>query len=259
MPKLIDLTGKRFGRLTVIERAPSVGCNTMWHCVCDCGNKTIKQSSCLRKGETMSCGCLYKETHYKHGKTGTRLYHVWRDMIARCRYPSVPCYPTYGGRGIKVCDEWQSFDSFYKWALGNGYDENAPSGDCTIDRIDVNGNYEPSNCRWVNRIVQQSNTTKNRLIAMDGKTQTLAQWSREYDIKPQTVMQRISVGWDWPNAIKTKPRPTRPKRNQNTASFNGETKTVSDWAKYFGVGHRTIARRLANGKQVDGSRTKEEL
>lgn len=174
-----DHTGKRFGRLTVLSE---VGANPrrriIWKCKCDCGNIVEVTSSALMAGCTRSCGCLMretaKETMVTHGKTGTRLYTVWEGMKARCRNKNHEAYHNYGGRGISICDEWKDFSAFEKWALENGYNENAKRGECTIDRINVNGNYEPSNCRWVDMKTQASNRRlKTKRYAEGGRINVL--------------------------------------------------------------------------------------
>ncbi len=167
------LIGKRFSRLVVVERASNHGL-TKWACRCDCGGSCVALASELRSGHVKSCGCLEKENREtvwmrsNGGKTLTygersrryneRLYNVWNGMKTRCYNPNNKRFKDYGGRGIVVCDEWKNdFSIFQKWALENGYDANAPFGQCTIDRIDVNGNYEPSNCRWITMAAQQKN------------------------------------------------------------------------------------------------------
>lgn len=160
MPKLIDLTGKRFGRLTVIERYGTVDGHAAWKCKCDCGNKTVVNGKWLRAGKTTSCGCYHKELLAKrsktHGMTKTRLYSIWHDMKNRCFYQKDKSFEDYGGRGITVCEEWKnSFESFRDWSLLNGYSDNL-----TIDRINNDGNYDPSNCRWVTMKEQCSNRRK---------------------------------------------------------------------------------------------------
>ena len=150
-PKMIDLTGQRFGLLTVIERAENAKNGVIrWRCKCDCGKETITSTSHLRSGHTKSCGCLglrhATEAKIKHGMSGTHLYNIFRMMHGRCEDPKNKAFPYYGGRGIKVCDEWTDFEIFKVWALSNDYEDGL-----SIDRIDPNGNYEPSNCEWVTR------------------------------------------------------------------------------------------------------------
>lgn len=200
MGKLKDLTGQRFGKLTVIEKVDYIGKNTRWICKCDCGNIVKIQSNNLLTGNTKSCGCL----RAKHGSYKSRLYKIYTSMKYRCSCPTDTGYKNYGGRGIKVCDEWlQDFHNFKEWALNNGYDENAPRGECTLDRIDVNGNYEPNNCRWITNLEQQSNKRNNTHIEYQGVIYTKKELARKFNINYATFLYRLNYyGWSVEEAIK---------------------------------------------------------
>lgn len=168
MSTVKDLSGQRFGRLTVIERAGSDKYkHVIWKCRCDCGEVRAVCSGNLLRGLTKSCGCLKVQNLIKrntvHGKRNNRLYLVWIDMKKRCYNPITHNYHRYGGRGITVCDEWlHDFQAFYEWAMANGYDENAPYMKCTIDRIDNDKGYSPDNCRWADAKTQNNNKSNSR-------------------------------------------------------------------------------------------------
>ena len=167
MDKKYDLTGQRFGRLTVIKRDYTKKVKfkaTFWLCKCDCGNERITSAGLLRSGQTRSCGCIKKELLSKrsktHGKSETKLYRRWNNMIERCYKSYSRGYKHYGARGITVCDEWRNdFEAYEKWCLENGYTEGC---ELSIDRINNDGNYEPSNCRLTTKTVQARNTQKLR-------------------------------------------------------------------------------------------------
>lgn len=162
-----DLTGNRYGRLTVLERVNNIGSQAAWLCKCDCGNTKIVRSRDLRNGIVKSCGCLRKELAKnrasKHYGSGTHLYAVWNMMRQRCNNPNNKDYKHYGNRGITVCSEWNDFPNFQSWALSNGYEEGL-----TIDRINNDGNYEPDNCRWIPIEEQQHNRRPRGVIDETG-------------------------------------------------------------------------------------------
>lgn len=201
----IDLTGQRFGRLTVIElhSAAMHGTNRRWLCKCDCGGEKIVTSSRLLQGRTRSCGCLRKETasqngkkQARHGMNRTRLYNIWGSMLKRCRCERDNAYPLYGGRGIKVCDSWYRFDNFRDWALSNGYRD-----DLTIDRKDNDKGYTPENCRWSTMREQSNNKRTNHNISINGSTHTIAEWSVISGTKRVTIHARLRRGWTEEQAV----------------------------------------------------------
>ena len=189
MAELKDLTGRRFGRLVVsCQAGRDKQGRAIWGCLCDCGNQARVKSTNLIQGHTNSCGCLHREQNVTHGRTNSRLYYVWTNMKNRCNNPENRAYPHYGGRGITVCDEWYEFDRFMLWAESHGY---APG--LTLDRIDVNGNYKPDNCRWADVVTQQNNKRNNYFIEFGGHRKTLSEWARETGIGSCTLRTRLEI------------------------------------------------------------------
>lgn len=201
MTKALELVGLKFSRLTVISQEPSKNGRTRWLCVCNCGKNVVVYGKSLTSGNTKSCGCqkrdstirLNRETKRKHGETFSRLYKIWHSMKCRC---SQRIFKNHCGRGIRVCEEWaNSYESFRAWALSNGYSENL-----TIDRIDNNRNYEPSNCRWVTVKEQGRNRRTNRMIL--GKP--LVEWADITGLSRSTITNRIDrLGWSEEKALST--------------------------------------------------------
>lgn len=192
-----DLTGKKFGRLTVLDLSEKKsGRKSYWVCECECGNKKLVRSDSLKRGQVKSCGCLKDEQNKinlvrtTHGDTPRgshkRLYETWQGMKQRTYNHNNKSYARYGGRGISVCAEWrESYTNFRDWAIANGY-----SDDLTIERIDVNGNYCPENCRWATSKEQCNNRRTNVLIEWNGKTQNIEQWSEETGIPYKVLHDR---------------------------------------------------------------------
>lgn len=203
MSKFQDLTGKKFGKLTVISRAtdyikPTGHKIIQWDCLCECENKTMVRGEYLKSGHTKSCGCDKSISHsITHGQTNTRLYKIWISIKERCYNPMRNNYYLYGERGIKVCDEWLNFENFYHWSINNGY-----SDELTIDRIDNNLGYRSSNCRWVTNREQANNKMNNRIIEYNKERHTLEEWSRITGIASNTIRMRIDkYGWDIGKAL----------------------------------------------------------
>jgi len=193
-----DLTNQRFGKLVVISRVENASNGkAKWLCRCDCGNNTTVCGVNLKNGHTKSCGCLSK----KHGHARKeRLYNIWVGMRQRCRDKNADNWKHYGGRGISVCEEWNEYPVFRTWALSNGYDEAK-----SIDRIDVNGNYCPENCRWADSTQQNNNVRSNRLFTYNGETLTMAQWARKANMPYKLLKQRIRQGMELERAL-TQPK-----------------------------------------------------
>lgn len=202
-----NLIGKTFAYLTVIKE---VGVNeegsVVWLCECVCGNKHEVTSKYLLNGEVTSCGCRRREILKKqsqssktHGMSDCRIYSIWRAMKDRCNNPNNKSYEIYGGKGVTVCEEWNVFENFYRWSIDNGY-----NNDLTIDRINSNGNYEPVNCRWVNRKIQGNNTSRNHCLTYKGETKTMSEWAEIFGIKYTTLRGRINnYHWTVEKALET--------------------------------------------------------
>lgn len=173
-----DLTGRKYGKLTVIRQAEDFVGNdgkhrTKWSCVCECGGKLDVLGCNLKRGNSQSCGCTRPESFKKHGGRYTRLYGIWTNMKTRCNDVNNSTYKNYGLRGITICDEWSSsFEAFRDWAMSHGYDDSL-----SIDRIDNNDGYYPENCRWVDARTQANNRRSSRYVTVDGVTRSLAEWS----------------------------------------------------------------------------------
>lgn len=197
MGKLKDLTGQKFGKLTVIERAEKKGKYSFWVCQCECGNKKIIRQDNLTTGHTTSCGCNAK----KHLMGDTRIYHIWHTMLRRCNDKKHEKYEFYGNKGIEVCKEWADFKNFYNWAIVNGYNDKL-----TLDRVDFNGNYEPDNCRWITQKEQCRNKKNNLYIEYQGQTKTLVEWTELLNISYSRTYSQIKRGWSIDKVLESEVR-----------------------------------------------------
>lgn len=217
MSKLIDLTGRRFGKLTVKMKSDRTDSRhrTYWLCECDCGTERIILGSSLRSGNTKSCGCSRRKKKMKSSnsprQTHIKLYNIWHSMKQRCNDPNTKFYKDYGGRGIKVCSEWEnSFESFAKWSDENGY-----SNGLEIDRIDNSKGYSPDNCKWSTDKEQANNRRNSVYYTIDGETKTLAQWCETKGLPYYTIWQRLNVAkWDVDMAFNQPVRITRHRKTE---------------------------------------------
>lgn len=234
-----QMIGRKYNRLTVLRldttdrKAP----DRFFVCQCDCGNITSVRYSHLIRHEIKSCGCLSRENHAKkHGKSHTRLYGIWSKMRARCLDDRDASYAYYGQRGIQICDEWRDdFMSFYTWAMQNGYEEHL-----TLDRINVNGNYTPDNCRWVTYAVQARNRTDTVYYTYQGETMVLTDWAHKIGMNEETLRQRVvDYGMSLEDAINT---PL--KMNIKRYEYRGKLYTLSELAKQHGLSYGCVWRRL---------------
>lgn len=215
--KLINLVDRRFGRLVVIERADDKNGHVRWRCKCDCGKECIVHGSSLKSGNTTSCGC-YRTENSKRLFSGVRqkdkrLYSVWNGIKQRCLNKNHRSYCDYGGRGIKICDEWASdYESFYNWAMRSGYQPGLQ-----IDRIDNDGDYCESNCRFVSQETQANNKRNVALYTINGKTLSLPQWCEVYHQDYYLVRQRVlKLGWTIQDAL------ARPKNYKYSKIVSGK-------------------------------------
>lgn len=197
-----DITGRKFGRLTVIRYLPveeRPNKTKAWLCKCDCGNEIITSTGKLTSNHTRSCGCLCvdfaRNINLKYKHVSKRLYSVYKGMLSRCYDKKHREYHNYGGRGILVCDEWKSdYDTFAEWALKTGYDEKAKYGQCTLDREDVNKPYSPDNCRWITNQAQQNNRRDCIYATYNGETHTCMEWSKLLGMTYNKVHYHLKLG-----------------------------------------------------------------
>jgi hypothetical protein len=211
--KAINITGQRFGRLIALGPVHQNG-KLAWHCRCDCGQEKAVMGNHLRSGKTQSCGCLHREKlrtkgiNARHGMSQSRVYKLWRAMRKRCQDINAANYHRYGGRGISVCERWQSFENFYS-DMGE-----PPSDQHSLDRIDNDGNYEPTNCQWATINEQAQNKSTTIQLTYTGETRTLREWSAISGISPELMRRRIRAGFSPDQVIFQPNRKVKPSQLQ---------------------------------------------
>lgn len=200
-----NLTGKKFNKLTVVEFSHKQGNRIYWKCLCNCGNEYTTRADSLKSGHAKSCGCHKRESlkncprHIIHGERNSRLYRIWTEIFTRCNNTRNANYKNYGARGITICDEWKDFQTFYDWAISNGY-----SDGLTVDRIDNDKGYSPDNCRWATIKEQCNNRRTNRVYELNGEKLNIAQIAEKYNLDYQLIWGRLRKGWSIQRAIQPK-------------------------------------------------------
>ena len=254
----IDMTGQKFGRLTVIEEAGRTPRKqVLWKCRCDCGNEVVVNGSCLRNGHTTSCGCKTREAtikrNTKHGESDTKLYKIWSSIRKRtvlCNEKSGRMWRDYGSKGIRLCGEWNEYENFAAWAKANGYKDGL-----SIDRIDPCGDYTPNNCRWATMKQQQNNKGNNVRITYNGETRTLAEWSDAIGINYTTLHYRYQH--DYPlEELFTIPKPFKRavvciKPDGTEVVYESIAKAERDTGT-FGTDISAVCQRKKNRKIANG-------
>lgn len=252
-----NIKGKKFNRLTVIRFSyKNKNSVDFWECECDCGNTKIIRGHSIEHGLTKSCGCLQKEkvkitgaNCKKHGFANKeRLYRIWKNMRKRCNNPNSDYYENYGGRGIKVCEEWNDYQNFRNWSLDNGYQD-----DLSIDRINGNEGYEPSNCRWANRKQQANNQRSNVMIFYKGEIKTAAQWAEKIGITKSSMYHRLDRGWTMEEIEKIPQgeRRNRPSKKALVFEFDGKKRSLKELSEISGIKPMTINSRIKKGWSVE--------
>ena len=252
----LDLTGQRFGKLIVVKEDGKIGEYTAWLCKCDCGKMKRVRINALRSGSTKSCGCgvgeMARKRTIKYSVRNNKLYHVWYGMVDRCKNPKHKFYHRYGGRGICVCDEWIDYDMFATWALANGYKEGL-----SIDRINNDGNYEPSNCRWATTKEQHNNTSQCSFKTINGITKSVSEWAEEYGIRHGLVLHRLSRGMSIEDALTTESKYRGKGIPIRCIETNETFKSSKEAAEKYGVTTSSIAHAARTGRLSCGKHWKQ--
>lgn len=262
------LKGERYGRWTVLEVLDERVMGRSL-CKCDCGTTREVTNHHLLTGASRSCGCIAADKARAgkygttHGLSHTRLFTVWVDMLQRCYNKNCSAYKHYGQRGITVCDEWHDFANFHSWAMASGYDENAPKGQCTLDRINVDEGYSPENCRWADLYQQANNRSDTVYYLVNGERLTTPQIARKYGVSESTIRQRVIRGWTIEEAInapigtRSAERDKNCGKNRAVVAFDadgnivGRFASVVEAASEYGCCGATIRRSCAGMKLRD--------
>ena len=254
------IVGTKFGQLATLEgvtfrltqpgEGGKVRRKPYYKCRCDCGKKLYVREDHLLNGTTKTCGCVKKKrrTRTIHGMTNTRSYSAWHNMLQRCENPKHEKHSRYGGRGIKVCERWQSFPNFLE-DMGE-----CPTITGSIDRIDNNGDYTPENCRWATYKQQNNNRSDNCNFTYNGKTQSIQAWSEEYGINHQTLYNRLmTLGFSVEEALSapTDKRGGAAVRDRPMYTYNGETRCLKEWAGILGINYQTLFKRISSNWPIE--------
>jgi len=236
--KPINLAGQVFGKLTIIEQVDDPRKGAHWRCLCECGNTTVTAGCRIVSGKTTSCGCWKRNCQRTHGMGKTSTYLSWQEMKRRVTDPNKESYKYYGARGITICDRWkESFENFLS-DMGP-----RPEG-TTLDRKEVNGNYEPDNCKWSTQKEQCNNRRDNRHITWNGETLNLAQWAERTGIGEGIIRDRIDI-WNWP-VEKALTKPIRVVNRMIT--FQGKTQLIGKWAEELGTKYNILYPKVLSGE-----------
>ncbi len=261
-----SMIGKKYNMLTVVDFVQKPN-SSKWYakCICDCGNKKLSLPYQIKSGAVKSCGCLkikqsknfgsmqpLSKGNLKDGRSKHPLYGTWQQMIDRCENPQVNHYDRYGGRGIKVCDEWHDFWKFVEWSDSVG---GRPKG-YTIDRIDNDGNYCPENCRWADWGTQTRNKSSNIVVEYNGVSKTLIEWSIETGIEHQTLLNRFNRGWSSERMLTEKPRRNShySSRYKTICCYNSENKLIAKYENLSQIpkefNRRCVSRCCCGGRKT---------
>ena len=244
-PQAKDETGKKYGKLIVLEYS-HVKRGVHWLCRCECGNTVVVAGHHLRSGTVTTCGCVH---HKSNGMSGSPVYKVWQAMKTRCYSTTCSHYRNYGARGITVSDRWlESFNNFYE-DMGD-----RPFDGATLERKENSKGYSKDNCKWATRHEQMANTRVSRLLTYNGETKCITEWARGIGVDPKTIHYRLKQGWTLNDAL-NKPATPAAEKTAKMITFNGETRSITGWARKLGINHASLCERLDSGWPLEKALT----